>query len=132
MINTNSIPLAAALTGNELVIMEQDGVPVKAPLFLVINLPAGTIAAAPTAFTPTVIDHTEIDLAWTGVADNYILESCREDNGAWQEIYSGATAAFNNTDLYGSEDYYYRVKSQVTGEYDSEWVYTNATTDAAP
>lgn len=128
----NSLPILYEPDGSEFLIIEKDGAPMKMPLYLALNLPAPTIAAAPTAFTPTVISDSEIDLAWTGSADNYILERCRENDNAWQEIYSGATAAYSDLELYGEEHYYYRVKSQVTGEFDSPWTLCDDTTDPIP
>lgn len=128
----NNLPILEDPDGSEFLIIEKDGVAMKLPIYLAISLPAPTIAAAPTAFTPTVISGTEIDLAWTGTADNFIVERCRENDGAWQEIYSGATAAFSDTDLYGDEHYYYRVKAQVIGEFDSPWALTDDTTDPIP
>ena len=118
------------LTGEEWVIIEQDGVLCKVKLYKFLSFPTPTIAAAPTSFLATVVSDTEIDLTWSGSADNYVLESCRDNDRAWVEIYSGATAAYSNIELTGEEHYYYRVKSQVTGEFDSDWATTDETTDA--
>lgn len=123
-------PILFEPDGSEFLIVEKDGVIMRLPLYLGITIPAPVIAAAPTAFTPTVISDVQIDLAWTGTADNYIIERCRENDGNWIPVYSGLTASFSDTDLYGEEQYNYRIKSQVIGQFDSPWVYTVATTDA--
>lgn len=128
----SQLPILDNPDGSEFLIVEKDGVPMKLPLYLAVGIPAPVIAAAPTSFTPTVVDHEQIDLTWSGTADNFIIERCRENDGAWQQIYSGATASFSDTELYPEEHYYYRLKSQVTGEFDSEWVLTDETTDPAP
>ena len=132
MINFSNIPDAEALTGFEFVLMEQGGGVVKAPLYDVINTPAGTYAATPTSFVATAFDSYQIDLTWSGTADEFVLESCRDNNEAWQEIYRGATAAYSNELLYPEETYYYRVKAQVATQWDSEWATTNETTPALP
>lgn len=129
--NPNLLPQVEP-TGNELVVAQQDSETVAIPLYKALALAPPTIAAVPTGFTATAISDTEIDLAWSGSGDNYIAEYNREDNNSWQKLYSGATASFSVTDLYGDEHYYFRVKSQVTGEYDSDWVYADETTLSPP
>jgi hypothetical protein len=132
MVDLNTLGQAEPLTGFEQLPLLQNGIWVLGRLADVLNLATPTIAAAPTAFSAVAFDESQIDLTWSGSADNYILESNRGDNGdAWVEIYSGATAAFSDTLLYPEETYYYRVKSQVAGEADSDWVLTNETTPAA-
>lgn len=124
----NQLPIAGPLTGNELIVGQQDANGVRMTLYQALSLGTITIAAAPTAFTATAISASEINLSWTSTGDNFILEMNRDNSGAWQEIYSGATASYNNIELYQEENYFYRVKSQKAGEFDSEWAYVNATT----
>ena len=129
---TENIPPAEPLTGYEQIPMIQDGQWVLAPLYTILNFPAPTLTATPTAFTATVISDSEIDLTWTSGAANFVLERCRENDQAWQQIYSGASNSFSDTLLYGDETYYYRVNAQDPGEFPSEWATTNATTDPLP
>lgn len=132
MVDLNTLGQAEPLTGLEQIPLLQNGIWVLGRLADILNLTPPTIATAPTAFAGVAFDESQIDLTWTGSADNYVLQSNRGDNGdAWVEIYSGATASFSDTLLFPEETYYYRVKSQVTGEADSEWVLTNETTPAA-
>lgn len=127
---TNQFPLAGVLTGNELVIGVQDGNDVKMPLYQALSLGTITIASVPTAFTATAADSNQIDLSWSGSADNYIVEWCRENSGAWVPIFSGSGTSFSHTELFAEEAYYYRLKAENTGEFDSDWVYVNETTPA--
>ena len=127
----NNLPDAGPLDGTELVPVLQNGIWCKAPLYLVIDLPAPTITAAPGSFTATAIDDTQIDLTWTGIGD-YVLQSCRGNDGAWVTIYEGTTASFSDTGLYGDETYYYRVNDTDTGEFTSAWSLTNETTPTPP
>jgi hypothetical protein len=132
MVDLNTLGQAEPLTGFEQLPLLQNGIWVLGRLADVLNLATPTIATAPTAFAAVAFDESQIDLTWTGSGDNYIVESNRGDNGdAWVEIYSGATASYSDTLLFPEETYYYRVKSQVTGEADSDWVLTNETTPAA-
>ena len=132
MVDLNTLGQAEPLTGLEQLPLLQNGIWVLGRLADVLNLTPPTIATAPTAFAAVAFDESQIDLTWTGSGDNYIIESNRGDNGdAWVEIYSGATASYSNTLLFPEETYYYRLKSQVTGEADSDWVLTNETTPAA-
>jgi len=132
MVDLNTLGQAEPLTGFEQLPLLQNGIWVLGRLADVLNLATPTIAAAPTAFAGVAFDESQIDLTWTGSGDNYIVESNRGDNGdAWVEIYSGATASYSDTLLFPEETYYYRVKSQVAGEADSDWVLTNETTPAA-
>ncbi len=132
MVDLNTLGQAEPLTGLEQLPLLQNGIWVLGRLADVLNLTPPTIATAPTAFAAVAFDANQIDLTWTGSGDNYIVESNRGDNGdAWVEIYSGATASFSDTLLFPEETYYYRLKSQVTGEADSDWVLTNETTPAA-
>lgn len=132
MVDLNTLGQAEPLTGLEQIPLLQNGIWVLGRLADILNLTPPTIATAPTAFAGVAFDESQIDLSWSGSGDNYIVESNRGDNGdAWVEIYSGATASYNDTLLFPEETYYYRVKSQVTGEADSEWVLTNETTPAA-
>lgn len=128
----NQIPPAGPLTGNELVVGVQDGNGVLMTLYQALSLPAPVIAATPTAFTATAISDVQIDLTWSGSGDNYIVEFCRENNGAWIENYNGPATSYSSLDLYGDENYFYRVKSQKTGEFDSAWAYADATTLTPP
>lgn len=125
----DNLPDAGTLDGTELVPVQQNGIWCKAQLSRVLALPTPTFISDPIAFTATAISDTEIDLTWSGSGSNYILERCRGNDGAWVEIYSGATASFSDTGLYPGESYYYRVKGQGAGNFDSNWVYANATTD---
>lgn len=132
MVDLNTLGQAEPLTGLEQLPLLQNGIWVLGRLADVLNLTPPTIATAPTAFAAVAFDESQIDLTWTGSGDNYIVESNRGDNGdAWVEIYSGATASYSDTLLFPEETYYYRLKSQVTGEADSDWVLTNETTPAA-
>jgi hypothetical protein len=132
MVDLNTLGEAEPLTGFEQLPLLQNGIWVLARLADVLNLATPTIATAPTAFAAVAFDESQIDLTWSGSADNYVVESNRGDNGdAWVEIYSGATASYSDTLLFPEETYYYRVKSQVAGEADSDWVLTNETTPAA-
>jgi hypothetical protein len=132
MVDLNTLGEAEPLTGFEQLPLLQNGIWVLGRLADVLNLATPTIAAAPTAFAAVAFDESQIDLTWSGSADNYIVESNRGDNGdAWVEIYSGSTASYSDTLLFPEETYYYRVKSQVAGEADSDWVLTNETTPAA-
>jgi hypothetical protein len=132
MVDLNTLSEAEPLTGTEFIPLLQNGIWVLGRLADVLNLAPPTIAAAPTAFTATAFDSNQIDLTWSGSADNYIVESNRGDNGdAWTEIYSGATASYSDELLFPEETYYYRVKSQVTGEVDSIWTLTDETTPGA-
>ena len=132
MVDLNTLGQAETLTGLEQLPLLQNGIWVLGRLADVLNLATPTIAAAPTAFTAVAFDESQIDLTWSGSGDNYIVESTRGDSGdAYVEIYSGATASYSDTLLFPEETYYYRVKSQVTGEADSDWVLTNETTPAA-
>jgi hypothetical protein len=132
MVDLNTLGQAEPLTGLEQIPLLQNGIWVLGRLADVLNLTPPTIATAPTAFAAVAFDESQIDLTWSGSGDNYIVESNRGDNGdAWVEIYSGATASYSNTLLFPEETYYYRVKSQVAGESDSDWVLTNETTPAA-
>ena len=120
------------LTGEELVLIEQDGQMCQVKLYKLLSFPTPVVAAIPTAFVAAAVDYQEIGLTWSGSATNYVLESCRDNDRAWAQIYSGATASFNETGLSGDEHYYYRLKAQVTGEFDSDWVYTDETTPTPP
>ena len=132
MVDLNTLGQAEPLTGLEQLPLLQNGIWVLGRLADVLNLATPTIATAPTAFAAVAFDESQIDLTWSGSADNYVLESTRGDNGdSYVEIYSGATASFSDTLLFPEETYYYRVKSQVAGEADSDWVLTNETTPAA-
>jgi hypothetical protein len=132
MVDLNTLGQAEPLTGFEQLPLLQNGIWVLGRLADVLNLATPTIAAAPTAFAAVAFDESQIDLSWTGSADNYVLESTRGDSGdSYVQIYSGATASYSDTLLFPEETYYYRVKSQVTGEADSDWVLTNETTPAA-
>jgi hypothetical protein len=132
MVDLNTLGQAEPLTGFEQIPLLQNGIWVLGRLADVLNLTPPTIAAAPTAFTATAFDANQIDLTWTGTADNYIVESNRGDNGdAWVEIYSGSTASYSDTLLAPEETYYYRVKSQVASEVDSIWTLTDETTPGA-
>jgi len=132
MVDLNTLGQAEPLTGLEQLPLLQNGIWVLGRIADVLNLTPPTIATAPTAFAAVAFDESQIDLTWTGSGDNYIVESNRGDNGdAWVEIYSGATASYSDTLLFPEETYYYRLKSQVTGEADSDWVLTNETTPAA-
>jgi hypothetical protein len=132
MVDLNTLGQAEPLTGFEQLPLLQNGIWVLGRLADVLNLATPTIAAAPTAFAAVAFDESQIDLTWTGSGDNYIVESNRGDNGdAWVDIYSGATPSYSDTLLFPEETYYYRVKSQVAGEADSDWVLTNETTPAA-
>jgi hypothetical protein len=132
MVDLNTLGQAEPLTGFEELPLLQNGIWVLGRLADVLNLATPTIAAAPTAFAAVAFDESQIDLTWSGSADNYVLESTRGDSGdSYVQIYSGATASFSDTLLFPEETYYYRVKSQVTGEADSDWVLTNETTPAA-
>lgn len=131
----NSLPILYSPDGSEYLIVEKDGINYRMPLYLALDLPAPVIAASPTGFTATTFDHVQIDLAWTGTADNYIVERSRElgdPESPWQEVYNGTGTSFSDTDLYPSEHYFYRLKAQVTGEHDSPFVYADDTTDPAP
>ena len=130
MYNLNNLPDADDLDGTELIPVLQNGVWCKAELARVLALPTPTFAATPTAFTATVISYGQIDLTWSGSGTNYILQRNRENSGAWVTIYSGSTASFDDDTLYTGEHYYYRVKAQDTGDSDSDWAFTDATTDA--
>lgn len=132
MVDLNTLGQAEPLTGLEQLPLLQNGIWVLGRLADVLNLTPPTIATAPTAFAAVAFDESQIDLTWTGSADNYVLESTRGDSGdSYVEIYSGATASYSDTLLFPEETYYYRLKSQVTGEADSDWVLTNETTPAA-
>ena len=132
MVDLNTLGQAETLTGLEQLPLLQNGVWVLGRLADVLNLTPPTIATAPTAFAAVAFDESQIDLTWSGSADNYVLESTRGDSGdSYVQIYSGATASYSDTLLFPEETYYYRVKSQVTGEADSDWVLTNETTPAA-
>lgn len=132
MVDLNTLGQAEPLTGLEQLPLLQNGIWVLGRLADVLNLTPPTIATAPTAFAAVAFDESQIDLTWSGSADNYVLESTRGDSGdSYVEIYSGATASYSDTLLFPEETYYYRVKSQVTGEADSDWVLTNETTPAA-
>ena len=120
------------LTGEEYVIIEQEGVLCKVKLYKLLSFPTPVIAAAPTSFVATAVSDVQINLTWSGSATNYVVESCRDYDRAWQEIYSGATASYSNTDLLGGEHYYYRVKSQEVGKFDSDWGYTDETAGGVP
>ena len=132
MVDLNTLGQAEPLTGLEQLPLLQNGIWVLGRLADVLNLTPPTIATAPTAFAAVAFDESQIDLTWTGSGDNYIVESTRGDSGdAYVQIYSGATASYSDTLLFPEETYYYRLKSQVTGEADSDWVLTNETTPAA-
>jgi hypothetical protein len=132
MVDLNTLSEAEPLTGEEFLPLLQNGIWVLGRLADVLNLATPTIAAAPTAFSAVAFDESQIDLTWSGSGDNYIVESNRGDNGdAWVEIYSGSTASYSDTLLFPEETYYYRLKSQVAGEVDSDWVLTDETTPAA-
>lgn len=126
----DNLPDAGELDGTELVPVLQNGIWCKAQLARVLALPTPTFASNPTSFVATVISDTQIDLTWSGSGTNYILQRNRENDGAWATIYSGATASFDDTGLYQAEHYYYRVKAQGSGVFDSDWVFVDATTDA--
>ena len=128
----NNLPVFETLTGNELVPVQQAGIWGLIPLYVVLNTSAGTITSAPTAFTATAISDSQIDLSWSGSGSNYVLEYNRDNDGAWAQIYSGATASFSHTLLYPEETYYYRVKQQAPPNFDSGWVLTNETTPGLP
>ena len=119
------------LTGEEWVIIEQEGQLCKVKLYKLLSFPTPVIEPTPTAFTATALDDVQIDLTWSGSGSNYVLESCRDNDRAWVQIYSGATASFSDTGLTGDEHYYYRVKAQGS-DFDSDWVYTDETTLSAP
>ena len=123
----NDLPDAGTLTGLEFVAVLQDGIEVKTQIYKILAVTPATVTATPTAFTATGISETEIDLAWTGAGDNYILERSF-DESSYNEIYSGATASFSDTGLYSDNEYWYRVKAQFTGQIDSEWIIISGTT----
>ena len=126
----DNLPYADPLTGEELVLVQQDGVAKWAQLSKVLTTTPIAITATPTAFTATDIDYQQIDLAWTGVGD-FILERSL-DESSWQQIYAGSTASYSDTGLYQENQYFYRVSAQDTGEVQSDWAYADATTPAAP
>lgn len=125
-----NLPYADPLTGEELVLVQQDGVAKWAQLSKVLTTTPIAITATPTAFTATDIDYQQIDLAWTGVGD-FILERSL-DESSWEPIYAGSNASYSDTGLYPENTYYYRVSAHDTGEVQSDWAYADATTPAAP
>lgn len=131
MDSLNNLPDALPLDGTELVAVLQAGVWCKANLSRVLTTTPVTITAVPTGFTATAFDHTQIDIAWTSAAADFLLERSL-DESSWELIYQGATASYSDTGLYEENTYYYRVSAIDTGEVSSEWVYADATTPAAP
>jgi hypothetical protein len=132
MVDLNTLGQAEPLTGFEQLPLLQNGIWVLGRLADVLNLATPTIAAAPTAFAAVAFDANQIDLTWSGSADNYVLESTRGDSGdSYVEIYSGSTASFSDTLLFPEETYYYRLRAQEAGQADSTFVFTDETTPAA-
>lgn len=129
-----NLPDAETLDGTEYIAIMQNGVEVKVPLYKVLNLTPPAIST-PVTLTATVVDSYEIDLSWTGDTggpDAYILERCRENDGAWVGIYSGTDTSYTDTDLYPEETYYYRIQITESGLLPSDWAFANATTDFLP
>lgn len=131
MIDLATLGDAGPLDGTELVAMLQNGVWVKAPLYFAVSITTPVITAVPTSFVATAISDVQIDLTWSGLGA-FILQRCRENDGAWVTIYTGATASFSDTDLFGDETYYYRVNDTDTGEFTSDWATVNETTLTPP
>lgn len=131
MFELSNLTEADTLTGSEYIPVLQNGVWCKAPLYKVLFMTTPTETASPTAFTATAISDVQINLAWAGVG-NFILEKNRENSGAWVQIYSGATASYNDTVLYGDEHYYYRLSAIEAGKQYSFYVLADATTFGAP
>ena len=127
----NNLPDAGPIDGNELTPVLQNGVWCKAPLYQVVYMATPLATAEPTAFVATAISDTQINLTWSGVG-TFTLERNRDNDGAWVEIYSGVTASYNDTVLYGSEHYYYRLSAKDTGLQDSFKVLADATTLVTP
>ena len=125
MVDLNTLGQAEPLTGFEELPLLQNGIWVLGRLADVLNLATPTIAAV-------AFDESQIDLTWSGSADNYVLESTRGDSGdSYVQIYSGATASYSDTLLFPEETYYYRLRAQEAGQADSIFVFTDETTPAA-
>lgn len=120
---------ADSVDGSELVQILQGANILLVPLYKIRALTAPTIATTPVGFTATTFDFQQIDLAWTSGATNYILERSFDEN-QWLPIYSGAGNSFSDTILAADTQYFYRLKAQQAGEFDSAWTYDNDTTDA--
>lgn len=130
MTTLDNLPQADPLDGSEMVPVLQGGVWKIAQLARVLDVTPLVFTADPTAFTATPISDTEIDLTWAGAGD-FILERS-PDESSWEQIYAGATASFNDSLLYGDNQYWYRLSAQDTGELVSNWVYADATTLSPP
>lgn len=127
----NSLPIVDP-DGSELIVAWKDGKPVLIPFYKLQALAAPVISSDPTSFTASVFGSYQIDLAWSGSADNYVIERCRDNDGNWIEIYSGHIASFSDDTLAPECDYYYRLRAQEAGKFDSNYVFDNDSTPALP
>jgi hypothetical protein len=129
MLNYSAIPVGTAtLDGSEEVIIFKNGKPFRYPLWVALDLTISIQTSIPVGFTATTLGSSSISLTWTNGATNYILERQLEGN-AWKEIYSGSLGTFTDTLLTSSNQYFYRLKAQQTGLYDSDYATDDATTD---
>jgi hypothetical protein len=107
--------------------------------YAVIAAPAGAPAApaAPSALSATAASSSQINLAWTDNSNNesgFKIERKIGSGGTWSQIAQvGANvSSYQNTGLSASTQYYYRVRSYISGQANS--AYSNeadATTQAA-
>lgn len=99
--------------------------------------PGGSAPATPTGLSATMINNTQINLAWTDASSNetgFKIERKTGAGGTWSQI--GTTAAnvatFQNTGLATATQYYYRVRAN-NGSGDSPYSNeANATTASGP
>jgi len=97
-----------------------------------------TAPTTPTAFTATPASSSQINLSWTASTDagagiaRYVVERSPNGSSGWTQVYSGATASFNDTGLSSSTQYFYRVHAEdaATPANSSGFATANATTQA--
>jgi len=127
-----NFPIIYNPDGSELIAAWKDGKQVLIPFYTLQSLSAPVLAAVPSTFVATVYDSYQIDLSWTGTGTNYIIERCRDNDGLWLEIYNGSGTSFSDNGLSPECDYYYRIRAQEAGKFDSDFLYDNDTTPALP
>lgn len=97
------------------------------PLIFVVSTTASDV---PTTFTATPGDG-EITLTWDNMpdADNYVIDRALDASfgTGLVEVYNGAHGVVVDSGLANGTQYFYRIKSQASGDPDSGYAYDDAT-----